>query len=926
MIIHLEAEWDDAILERFALVIAQQSIHFALQFNWILQGALEDYEPELTDGSPNPNYNQLYYTRCLKLLKNVERCVVYGKPRAQELQRLYEKGKITKKEMIILEQADRRFNALQIVNDDDSLDPMERLDGWVYIQLPVIDTIATSKHGSPSSPGTPSTRWDYRYCVMERNVLNVYKTKGKCGICSTELALDRALSLERCQVDSKASTDPDYTLIITTKKYSFTLKFSKKEEKNLWARRIDEEASAGNLFDLQSRELAKSKTSDNGKEVAASPPKTIARGISKPGVTESKAEVELTTSIGSAALMSSKLKSDLTPAQLNRYDFFQNERRFVQDLTDIAEDLRFEDRAERKKLAPGYMAKLNIPPNVYLPLCNSSDIWRRVSDKLADETRVFNTKERCPVVMQFISKRGESRGSNKRIDPNIDIAQYMHNHFDVVAAMEEVAEVDDEDVYGDIDVKKEQEHDLSDIEEEGATPTSKPKKKPADGIQHSEHSGVSQVWDEDDDEGPVSPKSSSSITAARQQHRGNTKVQRLLRESVVTLPKNFAKRLNPNLQRKTFSVMDRQTTMQPVVPILEGEGNRAASTAQGDSTDEGSVVSVERSSVLIHDTIVMGAQNEGDIDAESLNRAIKIVSGGESWAQKSAKMLEKARKESEEAGEPAQLEIASCLAKSNDDLRQEVFMMQMIHYYKSVFAQAQLPIWLRTYRILSTGSSTGLLELLTDATSLDALKKSEGYPTEGGLRKYFEMTYGGPDSKAFKAAQKNFMHSLVGYALVSYLLGLKDRHNGNIMIDTLGHLIFIDFGFAMGMKVAHEFSFERAPFKLTKEYVEVMDGVGSECYNEFERLFVAGFEAARKNSQIALGLVEIMMYKSNYPCFSGWRYGNGRALPGFEKRLMLRVPDHKVKAKALRLVRKSRQHIGTYAYDVFQKATNGYAI
>ena len=71
MIIHLEVEWDDDILERFALIIAQQSIHFALQLNWILQGALDDYQPELEDGTPNPNYNRLFYIRCLKLLKTV---------------------------------------------------------------------------------------------------------------------------------------------------------------------------------------------------------------------------------------------------------------------------------------------------------------------------------------------------------------------------------------------------------------------------------------------------------------------------------------------------------------------------------------------------------------------------------------------------------------------------------------------------------------------------------------------------------------------------------------------------------------------------------------------------------------------------------------------------------------------------------------
>ncbi|KAL3920836.1 MAG: hypothetical protein SGARI_006845, partial [Bacillariaceae sp.] len=263
---------------------------------------------------------------------------------------------------------------------------------------------------------------------------------------------------------------------------------------------------------------------------------------------------------------------------------------------------------------------------------------------------------------------------------------------------------------------------------------------------------------------------------------------------------------------------------------------------------------------------------------------------------------------------------------SNDDLRQEVFVMQMIHYYKSVFVDAGLPLWLKTYRILSTSGSTGLIQVLVDATSIHGLKTADGYPAVGGLRKYFEDTYGGPDSKSFKAAQRNFMTSLAAYSIVSYLLGLKDRHNGNIMIDTRGHLIFIDFGFAMGMAPGHEFSMERAPFKFTAEYVEVMGGVDDPCYQEFERLFVAGFQAARKNSQIALGLVEIMMHKSNYPCFSGWRYGHGVALKRFEKRLMLEVPDEKIEMRAKHLIKTARDHWGTRAYDKFQQWSNGYVM
>lgn len=51
------------------------------------------------------------------------------------------------------------------------------------------------------------------------------------------------------------------------------------------------------------------------------------------------------------------------------------------------------------------------------------------------------------------------------------------------------------------------------------------------------------------------------------------------------------------------------------------------------------------------------------------------------------------------------------------------------------------------------------------------------------------QTYGSPDSAKFRKAQDAFCKSLASYSVICYLLQLKDRHNGNILIDKTGHLI-----------------------------------------------------------------------------------------------------------------------------------------
>ena len=60
-------------------------------------------------------------------------------------------------------------------------------------------------------------------------------------------------------------------------------------------------------------------------------------------------------------------------------------------------------------------------------------------------------------------------------------------------------------------------------------------------------------------------------------------------------------------------------------------------------------------------------------------------------------------------------DLQAVIVKSNDDVRQEVFVMQLISFYEEIFKQAGIAIWLRPYKIISTGNSTGLIAVSLSA-------------------------------------------------------------------------------------------------------------------------------------------------------------------------------------------------------------------
>ncbi|OQR86683.1 phosphatidylinositol kinase (PIK-G2) [Achlya hypogyna] len=267
---------------------------------------------------------------------------------------------------------------------------------------------------------------------------------------------------------------------------------------------------------------------------------------------------------------------------------------------------------------------------------------------------------------------------------------------------------------------------------------------------------------------------------------------------------------------------------------------------------------------------------------------------------------------------PDHWDCSALIVKSNDDLRQEVLCLQLIRQFRDIFASAELDLWLLPYGIIATSASTGIIEVIRNATSLSSLKGTPGYVS---LNQHFVHTYGTADTPAYKAAMNNFVKSMAAYSLVCYILRIKDRHNGNIMLDSEGHLIHIDYGFILGIQPGGRFSLERrVPFKLTTEMVDAMGGSQSEYFREFVTLLIQGFLALRQNVDTILMMIAIMAQDSSCPCFL---HRNPRDILFQTKQLFaLELTPEQVIPHVMKLVRRSLNSFGYRRYDQFQHITN----
>eukprot|EP00375_Theileria_parva_P001351 XP_764023.1 phosphatidylinositol 4-kinase [Theileria parva strain Muguga] len=276
--------------------------------------------------------------------------------------------------------------------------------------------------------------------------------------------------------------------------------------------------------------------------------------------------------------------------------------------------------------------------------------------------------------------------------------------------------------------------------------------------------------------------------------------------------------------------------------------------------------------------------------------------------------------------------------KMKDDLRQDCLAIQMKQFLLQIFYNHELFVYLRPFLVIPysrvlfeifskskindislssyfnpKGSEIGgVVGFIPDTISRHNIGKEFGVP----IKHFFLKRFGHQFSPNYIKAVDNFITSLAGYALLSFLLQVKDRHNGNLLFTSSGHIIHIDFGFILGASPAKDLQFELAPFKFTPEMVDFMGGSKSDNFKRFIHLLLNSYMALRTHSNLIITLVKLLQY-SNIPCF------RKSTLMKLKRRLRLNDSPNEAKEYIMRKIYYALNSKTTKLYDFVQSYQQG---
>lgn len=189
--------------------------------------------------------------------------------------------------------------------------------------------------------------------------------------------------------------------------------------------------------------------------------------------------------------------------------------------------------------------------------------------------------------------------------------------------------------------------------------------------------------------------------------------------------------------------------------------------------------------------------------------------------------------------------------KHGDDLRQDQLILQIISLMDKLLRKENLDLKLTPYKVLATSTKHGFMQFIPSVPVAEVLA------TEGSIQNFFRK-YAPSEKGPYGISAEvmdTYVKSCAGYCVITYILGVGDRHLDNLLLTRTGKLFHIDFGYILGRDPKPL----PPPMKLNKEMVEGMGGTQSEQYQAFRKQCYTAFLHLRRYSNLILNLFSLMV-------------------------------------------------------------------
>lgn len=132
-------------------------------------------------------------------------------------------------------------------------------------------------------------------------------------------------------------------------------------------------------------------------------------------------------------------------------------------------------------------------------------------------------------------------------------------------------------------------------------------------------------------------------------------------------------------------------------------------------------------------------------------------------------------------------EIYSAILKVGDDMRQDALALTTIRFIDDILKRFNIDMHLTPYSVVPISKSFGICEFVVGAKAISKILEQ----TKGYIEDFF-------DPKCKEECRDRFIKSSAAYIVISYVLGVGDRHLDNLLMTSKGKFFHVDFGYLFG--------------------------------------------------------------------------------------------------------------------------------